>query len=297
MKPLYIILSNFMILSLLNVCTTTTNITTNVRLPHDYKNREGDIASTKLTCSGGKNCSSPPFKKEPSKENQEEQETNVVEPDETANQDFSEEGLASWYGRDFDGKTTANGETFDSTKLSAAHKTIPLGSTIVVKNLENNKEVKVVVNDRGPYIEGRILDLSEKGAEELGYKQDGLTHVAIKVLSSPSKKVSYEGKGATYNYFQEAKFEGGKGEGMLTSESDVDEGQNVYSVQVGTFSEMRLAKKLEERLEPFKEPVKIIKRGSLYIVRAGAYKNQNSATQLKNKLKKAGYSAFVMSPY
>jgi len=95
---------------------------------------------------------------------------------------FFEEGMASWYGREFDGKKTASGELFDSRRLTAAHRTLPLGSTVRVRNLDNGKEVVVTINDRGPYVQNRILDLSEYGAELLDYKRQGLARIGLNVL-------------------------------------------------------------------------------------------------------------------
>lgn len=92
-------------------------------------------------------------------------------------------GLSSWYGEDFHGKKTANGEIFDMHSLTAAHKTLPLGTQIRVTNLENNRSVVVRVNDRGPYVEGRILDLSYGAAKALGFENMGTAKVHIQVIS------------------------------------------------------------------------------------------------------------------
>ncbi len=89
---------------------------------------------------------------------------------------------ASWYGAQFHGKTTANMETFDKNVLSAAHKTIPLNTYLLVTNLNNGKKVVVRVNDRGPYIEGRELDLSEAAARLVGSYAKGVVPVRFEVL-------------------------------------------------------------------------------------------------------------------
>ena len=78
------------------------------------------------------------------------------------------EGLASWYGADFDGKLTANGEVYNMYAMTAAHKTLPLGTTVKVTNTENGKSTEVRINDRGPYVKGRIIDLSKAAAEAIG---------------------------------------------------------------------------------------------------------------------------------
>jgi rare lipoprotein A len=92
-------------------------------------------------------------------------------------------GLSSWYGEDFHGKKTANGEIFDMHALTAAHKTLPLGTKVRVTNLENNRSVVVRINDRGPYVEGRILDLSYGAAKALGFENMGMAKVHIQVIS------------------------------------------------------------------------------------------------------------------
>jgi rare lipoprotein A len=88
-------------------------------------------------------------------------------------------GLASWYDQ---GKVTASGERFDAGKLTAAHRTLPLDTKVKVTNLENGKSVEVKVNDRGPYIPGRVLDLSSEAAKVLGMEKQGLALVRIEVL-------------------------------------------------------------------------------------------------------------------
>ena len=91
-------------------------------------------------------------------------------------------GRASWYGPHFDGQPTANGETFDMNALTAAHRTLPLGSRVLVHNLENDRRVVVRINDRGPYIQGRDIDLSYGAARQLGMVPDGIARVEITPL-------------------------------------------------------------------------------------------------------------------
>ena len=91
-------------------------------------------------------------------------------------------GLASWYGHQEQGRPTANGERFDQRKLTAAHRTLPLPSHVRVTNLENGKSVVVRVNDRGPFIPGRVLDLSTGAAQALGMQKEGVALVRIVVL-------------------------------------------------------------------------------------------------------------------
>jgi len=91
-------------------------------------------------------------------------------------------GVASYYGKDFHGKKTANGEIFDMYAMTAAHKTLPLGTRIKVVNLKNKKSIEVKVNDRGPYVGNRILDLSYGAAKKLAMVKDGTAKVKIIIL-------------------------------------------------------------------------------------------------------------------
>ncbi len=93
------------------------------------------------------------------------------------------EGVASWYGPGFDGKQTASGEVFDTSKLTAAHRTLPFNTLLRVTNLENNRVVVVRVNDRGPFVGGRILDLSLAAAEKLDMVGSGTARVRLELLS------------------------------------------------------------------------------------------------------------------
>ena len=91
-------------------------------------------------------------------------------------------GKASWYGEAHHGKKTASGETYDMHALTAAHRTLPLGTKLRVTNVENGRTVVVRVNDRGPYVEGRVIDLSRAAARQLGALGDGLFNVRLEVL-------------------------------------------------------------------------------------------------------------------
>lgn len=91
-------------------------------------------------------------------------------------------GVASWYGRDFHGKATANGETFDMTALTAAHPTLPIPSYAAVTNLANGRTLLVRINDRGPYVPGRMIDLSRRAAELLGFDARGTTAVRVRYV-------------------------------------------------------------------------------------------------------------------
>lgn len=98
-------------------------------------------------------------------------------------------GEASYYGDKYQGKLTANGDKYDKNKLTAAHKTLPFGTLLKVTNLKNSKSIQVVVNDRGPFVPGRIIDLSRRGAIELDYVVKGLAEVKIEIVNNKDNKV------------------------------------------------------------------------------------------------------------
>jgi rare lipoprotein A (peptidoglycan hydrolase) len=102
--------------------------------------------------------------------------------------DYRQVGTASWYGPGFQGRPTASGEPFDQNSLTAAHRTLPLGSQAVVTNIENGRSVVVEINDRGPYVGGRVLDLSRAAAARLGMLDDGLARVRI--AATPARTVA-----------------------------------------------------------------------------------------------------------
>ena len=97
-------------------------------------------------------------------------------------------GVASYYGKKFHRKLTANGQKFNMYKVSAAHKTLPLGTRVKVTNLNNGKSIRLTINDRGPFKKGRILDLSYKAAQKLGFVNEGTTKVRIDVIKLGDNK-------------------------------------------------------------------------------------------------------------
>ena len=96
---------------------------------------------------------------------------------------FREKGLASWYGEPFHGRRTASGEVYDMDRISAAHKTLPLQTWVEVKNLDNNRVMTLRINDRGPFVPGRVIDLSRAAARELGVYRPGLAKVHLKAIT------------------------------------------------------------------------------------------------------------------
>jgi rare lipoprotein A len=104
-----------------------------------------------------------------------------------ADPDYDEQGIGSWYGEQFHNRRTANGEIFDMDLPSAAHKTLPLPSIVEVTNLDNGRKLKVRVNDRGPFVDGRIIDLSKAAADQLGYQRSGVARVRVRYVGPATK--------------------------------------------------------------------------------------------------------------
>jgi len=98
---------------------------------------------------------------------------------------YYEEGIASWYGPGFDGNLTANGEVYDMNGISAAHKTLPFGTVVRVVEFETGRSILVRINDRGPFVDGRIIDLSKGAAAELGIVNKGITKVGLRIVRWP----------------------------------------------------------------------------------------------------------------
>lgn len=107
---------------------------------------------------------------------------------------YDETGIASWYGDEFAGKPTANGEIFDPDIVSAAHKTLPMPSAVRVINLDNGRSLVVRINDRGPFVAGRIIDLSREAARLLGFEKKGIAKVRVQILTEESLRLEREAK-------------------------------------------------------------------------------------------------------
>jgi rare lipoprotein A len=103
---------------------------------------------------------------------------------------YNETGIASWYGPGFHTKITANGESYNENELTAAHQTLPMPSLVRVTNLENGRSIVVRINDRGPFVSGRIIDMSRRGAQLLGFDQQGTAKVRVEVLAEESRAIA-----------------------------------------------------------------------------------------------------------
>ncbi|MGE0726162.1 MAG: septal ring lytic transglycosylase RlpA family protein [Alphaproteobacteria bacterium] len=104
--------------------------------------------------------------------------------------EYVETGIASWYGSDFHGKSTANGESYDMHDMTAAHRTLPLPSMVRVTNLENGRTIALRVNDRGPFARGRIIDVSRRGAQLLGFERQGTAKVRVEIMRRESEELA-----------------------------------------------------------------------------------------------------------
>ena len=109
--------------------------------------------------------------------------------------DYDETGIASWYGPNFHQKLTANGEIFDQNAITAAHRTLPMPSIVRVTNLENGRSLIVRINDRGPFAHGRIIDLSRRSAQLLGFIRKGTAKTRVEILAAESKAIAQRSKG------------------------------------------------------------------------------------------------------
>ena len=218
-------------------------------------------------------------------------------------EDHSLFGISSWYGYDFDGKKTASGEIFNSRKLTAAHRSLPLGTIVSVRNLANDKEVKVRINDRGPYINDRILDISEKGAEILDFKERGLTQVSITILqegkrNQASNKIKY---GATYQYYGQGGidsfplYEQWMEQGLLLPKSVAREKKGTrYRIQIGSYQDLVNARTVEYLTrKKFNQPVSVERRRSNYVVKVGSFASRRSAEKFAKKISKKGYAVLI----
>lgn len=211
---------------------------------------------------------------------------------------YDETGIASWYGPGFHGKTTANGETFDENQLTAAHRTLPMPSLVRVTNLENGKSVVARINDRGPFARGRIIDMSKRGAELLGFKNNGVAKVRVQIMAEESMAIAEAAR-------HKGTFIAGKG-GPVPKEAEIAP-QPVERVQAASLQPLETvdvapkatvqspAAQAIERTEEtgrFMPPVRattlpVSGQQNVY-VQAGAFSVQENAIRLADRLKAIG---------
>jgi len=197
--------------------------------------------------------------------------TVTVAPPSTPTVGAEETGTASWYGHPYHGRRTASGEVYDMNELTAAHRTLPLGSRLMVTNLDTAQAVEVRVNDRGPFAEGRILDLSYAAARVLGADRSGLIPVSLRLLSLP-------------------------GGGVLPPTSALAGPR--YTVQVGAFTSRARADSLRETIARDEDPVTVTEAAvgseTFYRVRVGSHADRAAAEAGARRLAARGYRAVVV---
>ena len=204
---------------------------------------------------------------------------------------FEQRGIASWYGKKFHGRTTSNGETYDMYSISAAHKTLPLGTYVKVYNLDNKKCLTVRINDRGPFIEGRIIDLSYAAARRLGIVRKGTANVFIRMISTPAKtallKKNKKSRKAikTSDAKKVRTIQSVKKRRRRPQELSVG---NCFQIQVGAFGNRQNALSLCSRLKPLYKDSHIVssKNGekSLFRVLIGNCMPQHKARYVERQL-------------
>ncbi|MES9995864.1 septal ring lytic transglycosylase RlpA family protein [Desulfovibrio aminophilus] len=197
-------------------------------------------------------------------------------------QGYDEVGVASWYGDDFHGKKTASGDIYDMYAVSAAHKTLPLGTVVRVTNLHNGRQVDLLVNDRGPFVDGRVIDLSYGAAKQLGSARQGIAKVRVTAIGSYSAPSSYLASNSR------------------RAPAPSAESAQGYYIQVGTFAVEENAYRLRERLvgSGFSGTrVRTIMRGGreVYLVQAGAFRDMEQARVALNQLRSEFPGSYIDS--
>jgi rare lipoprotein A len=180
----------------------------------------------------------------------------------------SQSGIASWYGPGFHGKATASGVIYNQHDLTAAHQTLPLGTRVLVTNLDNSKSVEVLINDRGPFVKGRIIDLSFAAGEALGMIRPGTIPVRIEVVDSGTLKIA-------------------------SIRDSLD-----YTLQLGSFSVLENARQLRELVAKSFSEVAIVplqvRDGTYYRVQLGNFSNRAAAEEQARQVTQAGYPVIIL---
>lgn len=193
---------------------------------------------------------------------------------------FVQTGLASWYGRKFHGRKTSNGETYNMYAMTAAHKTLPLNTWVSVHNLDNNQKIVVRINDRGPFVYGRIIDLSYTGAKRIGIVGPGTARVRITAL----------GRATSYSR---------KTKDPITFKA-IDYWRGNFTVQVGAFKVKTNAEKYRYKLSKRYQNAHFVEftddRGTFFRVRIGRFSNLKDAERFSEKIMTQGFNrAFAVA--
>lgn len=199
-------------------------------------------------------------------------------------------GKASFYADKFEGNPTASGEKYRHNKLTAAHKTLPFGTKVRLTNLANNETVDVIINDRGPYVDNRIIDISKSAAEKLGFINLGLADVKLEVIDAGDGKTSDPLKTVDHVSVEEKEF-------YNFEISKLN--PKGYGVQIGTYLELVNLMRLSENLKnSYKKQVtvqvKIIKGVKYYGLILGQFLSRVKAEQFRSELQKKFPDAFIV---
>ena len=189
---------------------------------------------------------------------------------------YSEVGTASWYGEDFHAKKTANGEKYDMHALTAAHRTLPLPSIVKVTNLENGRSLVLRVNDRGPYAKNRIIDISKRGAQLLGYQTQGTAKVRVEILEKESRELKAALLGQPYTSSSSSY--------AAASAKPV---KTVAQVPAQPVKPLQLIGAESPAVTQAASSAPTYAKGS-WFVQAGAYSNETAAQNLSRQLAKYG---------
>jgi rare lipoprotein A len=193
---------------------------------------------------------------------------------------FVQTGIASWYGRKFHGRKTSNGEIYNMYSMTAAHKTLPMNTWVSVHNLKNNRKIVVRINDRGPFVYGRIIDLSYAGAKRIGITGSGTTKVRVTALG---RATAYSKKTKDPIAFK-----------------PVDYWKGNFTVQVGAFQIKTNARKYRYKLSKTYQNAHVViftdDRGTFYRVRIGRFTNLKDAVRFSEKIIAQGFGrAFAVA--
>lgn len=201
---------------------------------------------------------------------------------------YDQEGIASWYGDPFHGRQTANGEIYDMNDLTAAHKTLPMPVFVRVTNLENGRSLVLRVNDRGPFVANRIIDVSRRAAQLLGFQQQGITRVRVQVVD-PDTGIEIAAQDPT----APAEIAPAESDVLLTSTQT----RGGIFVQAGAFGDANNAQKVSDNLVPV-GPVQIyrvvIGDKPIYRVRLGPYGTAQEAEVARQMAAGRGYPETVV---
>ncbi len=193
---------------------------------------------------------------------------------------YDEVGVASWYGKKFHGKKTANGETYNMYAMTAAHKTLPMPSLVRVTNLENGKSIQVRVNDRGPFVKGRLIDLSYAAAKALGYVGKGTARVRVQSLNADKHAVSAPPVSTQH-----------------TPAPTATHTKALAYVQVGAFRERDNAQSVATHLRAHLQhatPLQVIDAGHVYRVRMGPFQQERQALEALAQVRQQGYDTAMI---